>query len=77
MTISDDGQGFSNDIIQKLGQPYLSSSEINLERKGMGLGIFISKNLLERTSAKLKFRNKKNSGAEIRISWTTNQLQNL
>ena len=77
VTISDDGQGFSNDIIQKLGQPYLSSSEINLERKGMGLGIFISKNLLERTSAKLKFRNKKNSGAEIRISWTTNQLQNL
>ena len=76
--ISDDGDGFSSDIIQKLGQPYLSSSETDLEKKGMGLGIFISKNLLERTKAELKFSNvSKTGGAQIKVSWDLDYLQNL
>ena len=45
--------------------------------QGMGLGIFISKNLLERCSAKVEFSNKKNAGAMIAIEWTNSQLANL
>ena len=38
ITISDDGNGFSKDIIDKLGEPYVSKNN-----QGMGLGIFIAK----------------------------------
>ena len=40
--ITDDGDGFSKDIIDKLGEPYISKNN-----QGMGLGIFIAKNLIE------------------------------
>ena len=40
--IEDDGSGFSKDVLDKLGEPYISKS-----KKGMGLGIFIAKNLIE------------------------------
>ena len=39
--IIDDGEGFSKDIIDKLGEPYISKNN-----QGMGLGIFIAKNLI-------------------------------
>ena len=48
--ITDDGTGFSRDILDKLGEPY-----INKNNKGMGLGIFIAKNLIENVKGKIFF----------------------
>ena len=48
--IKDDGNGFSKDIIDKLGQPYISKN-----KQGMGLGIFIAKNLIENMGGNLNF----------------------
>ena len=76
--IIDDGPGFDQDIILNLGQPYLSSDKVKKNKIGMGLGVFISKSLLERCFAKVSFRNKKgSSGAVIKINWTNSQLANL
>ena len=77
IVIDDDGLGFDENIISSLGQPYVSSEKVKKNIKGMGLGIFISKNLLERCSAKVEFSNKENSGAKIVIEWTNSQLANL
>ena len=78
ITISDDGQGFQDDVISNLGQPYLKSEKVNKNKKGMGLGVFISKNLLERCNTKVMFQNKKNnSGAVIKITWVNSQMANL
>ena len=77
ITIDDDGIGFDENIISRLGQPYVSSRKVNKNDQGMGLGIFISKNLLERCSAKVTFHNKENAGAMIQIEWTNSQLANL
>jgi len=54
ITISDDGDGFNKDIIANLGQPYLHSDNIKKNKKGMGLGVFISKSLLERCLAQVR-----------------------
>ena len=76
--ISDDGHGFKDDVISNLGQPYLKSEQVNKNKKGMGLGVFISKSLLERCNAKVYFQNKKNnSGAMIKIIWVNSQMANL
>lgn len=78
ITISDDGDGFNKDIIANLGQPYLHSDNIKKNKKGMGLGVFISKSLLERCLAQVTFRNNKSlPGASVKIIWNNSQLENL
>ena len=78
ITISDDGDGFNKDIIANLGQPYLHSDNIKKNKKGMGLGVFISKSLLERCLAQVTFRNNKSlPGASVKIVWNNFQLENL
>ena len=70
--ISDDGPGIPEDIINKIGEPYIKSkSQELISNSGLGLGIFLGKTLLERQKAKLMFR--KNSdlgGALVVITWS-------
>ena len=52
--ISDDGNGYPNDILSKIGEPYLKSLKLkDKEKSGLGLGLFIGKTLLEKNFAKL------------------------
>ena len=60
--ITDDGSGFSKDIIDKLGEPYISKNN-----QGMGLGIFIAKNLIENMGGNLGFYNSKDDKAVVEI----------
>ena len=60
--ITDDGNGFSKEIIDKLGEPYISKNT-----EGMGLGIFISKNLIENMGGKLSFYNSIEENAVVEI----------
>ena len=60
--LSDDGPGFSKDIIDKLGEPYISKNN-----KGMGLGIFIAKNLIENMGGNIGFSNSKDNSAIVEI----------
>ena len=62
--ITDDGSGFSRDILDKLGEPY-----INKNNKGMGLGIFIAKNLIENVNGKILFYNSMNGKAVVEIKF--------
>lgn len=65
--IVDDGPGFHQHILAKLGEPYLSS------RAGdgihMGLGVFIATTLLARTNAKVTFTNHAEGGAVVTVIW--------
>ena len=60
--IKDEGNGFSKYIIDKLGEPYISKN-----KQGMGLGIFIAKNLIENMGGKLNFFNSKDDNAVVEI----------
>jgi len=71
ITISDDGSGFSKDIIDKLGEPYVSKNN-----QGMGLGIFIAKNLIENMGGKLNLFNSKDNKAVVEIMFD-NSILNL
>tara|TARA_B100002051_G_scaffold55370_1_gene51005 strand:- start:555 stop:1835 length:1281 start_codon:yes stop_codon:yes gene_type:complete len=79
VVIEDDGSGFSKDILPKIGEPYLKSDDQNLdEKKGLGLGMFIGKNLLEKNFAMINFKNSKTrGGAEIMIKWKNEDLFNI
>tara|TARA_B100000427_G_scaffold214152_1_gene178631 strand:+ start:230 stop:1507 length:1278 start_codon:yes stop_codon:yes gene_type:complete len=73
--ISDDGPGFPGDILNIIGEPYISTKSKKLKFKaGLGLGTFIGKTLLERKKAKIEFTNLHKSGAQVEISWKKNDL---
>ncbi len=76
ITITDDGPGFSADVIDQLGEPYVTTRRRSgrapaPEHGGLGLGIFIAKTLLERSGARLRLANRKppETGASVTVSW--------
>ena len=77
--INDDGPGIPEDIIQKIGEPYIKSRSKELSsNSGLGLGSFLGKTLLERQGAKLLF--KKNSelgGALVILTWSPKNFTNF
>ena len=63
-------QAFTNEILEKIGNPYISSKN---NENSMGLGIFIAKNLIENIGGKMKFYNKINNlGSVVDISLNRN-----
>jgi two-component system sensor histidine kinase RegB len=80
IVISDDGPGFSQDIIDRLGDPFVTtrkgydaadaSADLS-KHQGMGLGFFIAKTLLERSGALVTLSNRKDGGrgAMVTITW--------
>ena len=74
--VCDDGPGFSEDILEVLGEPYIrSKNKIINSKSGLGLGTFIGKTLLERMKATVKFEKcPKTNGAMVIIKWQTKDL---
>ncbi len=92
LKISDDGFGFPQEMIGRLGDPFVNKkTSKNLIRnvqmyKGMGLGLFIAKTLLERTGATISFSNSNSEkkeigksvfeiGAIVQVRWPKDSLQ--
>ncbi len=79
LTISDDGKGFSQTVMDRLGDPYVTTrshfgDDEPIRREGhggMGLGFFIAKTLLERSGAQVNLANRAgtDTGAVVRIVW--------
>jgi two-component system sensor histidine kinase RegB len=71
IAIQDDGPGFDPNMVDRLGEPYLSTGSQGRPGDGehMGLGVFIAQNLLERTDARLHFGNRPEGGAEVTVTW--------
>ena len=71
-SIIDDGPGFPPEIIDRIGEPYMSTRQGAEPGGGLGLGLFIAKTLLERSGATLDFLATPTSageGAVVQITW--------
>ena len=79
ITIEDDGEGYPGEILSKIGEPYLRSlKNKDKNQSGLGLGIFIGKNLLEKNFASLNCQNSKTrTGAEVNIRWKNQDLKKI
>lgn len=76
ITVQDDGPGFPADVMDSLGEPYVTTRSAggrmgDGESTGMGLGFFIAKTLLERSGATIQLANRElpERGAIVRITW--------
>ncbi|MCI2394709.1 sensor histidine kinase RegB [Aliiroseovarius sediminis] len=86
LRIIDDGRGYPPQLIGWIGDPFIRGRKSQQDKgqrreyKGMGLGLFIAKTLLERTGATLSFANgtepytgrphpREKSGAIAQVLW--------
>ena len=74
--IKDDGPGFNRDVIDTLGDPYVTTRGAGAARQrsragGLGLGFFIAKTLLERSGATVQLANRQapDTGAIVKVAW--------
>ncbi|MGE0212635.1 MAG: ActS/PrrB/RegB family redox-sensitive histidine kinase [Parvibaculaceae bacterium] len=76
LSIADDGPGFSQEVIDRLGEPYVTTrrgygAAPRQGHEGMGLGFFIAKTLLEKSGAAVTLANRDLPlhGAIVRAAW--------
>jgi two-component system sensor histidine kinase RegB len=88
LAVEDDGPGFAPEILERLGEPYVTSrpgsyalgetelgpSEAFSGEQGMGLGFFIAKTLIERTGGSVRARNLEGRGARVALRWPRGAL---
>jgi two-component system sensor histidine kinase RegB len=81
--VDDDGPGFEAEILERLGEPYVTSrpgsyalgntelgpSDTFSGQHGMGLGFFIAKTLVEQTGGSVRAKNREEGGARIELRW--------
>ena len=81
VVIGDDGSGFPPEIIDRMGEPYVTSEQgrrmRGREMPGLGLGFFIAKTLLERSGARISLENRAfpQRGAIVRICWKREEFE--
>jgi len=91
LSVVDDGPGLAPEIIDRLGEPYVTSrARRSVKRddhddsadQGMGLGFFIAKTLLERTGAQVTIANRADAGgpgntrgAEVQVTWVRADIE--
>lgn len=90
MMVADDGPGFLPEVIDRLGEPYVTtryrpsgggrdapSTDRDNHDEGMGLGFFIAKTLLERTGAAVDVANRADgaTGAVVTIDWPRTRVE--
>src|SRR5215470_9861746 len=80
VTITDDGPGFAPEIMDRIGEPYVTNRRRQggeREASGLGLGFFIAKTLLERSGATLDFENRAfpDRGAVVRVHWGRREFE--
>lgn len=76
IVIADDGPGFPPDLMDTLGEPYVTKRGSGPPSRGgkgsgLGLGFFIAKTLLERSGASVSLENKAppRRGATVCVEW--------
>ncbi len=69
--VMDDGPGFPPEIVDRIGEPYMTTRQSSDEGGGLGLGLFIAKTLIERSGATIRFANATTPGigATVEIVW--------
>jgi two-component system sensor histidine kinase RegB len=70
ITISDDGKGFPREMLDRLGDPYLShGADMKKATERKGDHIFIAQQLIERSGGSVSFDNNAYGGAEVVATW--------
>jgi len=65
LEIRDQGPGFSPDVISRLGEPYVTTKS---GEGGTGLGLFVSRGIVEAHGGRMSFSDAPDGGAVVRVA---------
>ena len=66
VSVTDDGPGFSPEIVERLGEPFQTTKE---EGEGLGLGLYVSTMLARQMHATLRAENTEGGGARVTLTF--------
>lgn len=76
--VIDDGRGFDEELLARIGEPFVTRKSKPSQGGGLGLGLFIAKTLLERSGAILVFKNDietRYGGASVYVKWPRGAIE--
>jgi two-component system sensor histidine kinase RegB len=65
MIIRDEGEGMSPETLSRIGEPFFTTKEPG---RGMGLGVFLVRNVVHRLGGEITYSSQKGVGTECRIT---------
>ena len=66
ITVSDTGIGMSNDIKDKIFEPFYTTKEVG---KGMGLGLYITYGIVKNYSGEIKIQSEEGRGSTFKLTF--------
>jgi len=64
ITIIDRGSGMGEDVLRRIGQPFFTTKDVG---QGMGLGVFLTRNVLAGLGGSLEFESQPGKGTSCRV----------
>lgn len=64
LEITDSGQGMSDEVLERIGQPFFTTKEPG---RGMGLGLFLARNVISRLGGQLEFTSRPGEGTTATV----------
>lgn len=64
LVIEDQGEGISEEILQRIGEPFFTTKPVG---RGMGLGFFLARSVVERLNGSLNLKSHENVGTQVTI----------
>jgi two-component system sensor histidine kinase RegB len=64
ITIIDRGSGMKDEILRRVGQPFFTTKEVG---QGMGLGVFLTRNVLTGLGGEVEFESQPGKGTSCRV----------
>ena len=76
LEVADNGCGMPEDIVRRVGEPFLSSDAYVAERpgRGAGLGLYICSKLVAARNGKLEIDSASGVGTTVRVGWPLDAL---
>ena len=62
--ILDSGHGMANDVLKRIDEPFFTTKQAG---KGMGLGVFLAQNVVERLGGDIQFESKPEQGTTATV----------
>ncbi len=61
LEIADQGSGMTDDVLRRIGEPFFTTKEVG---EGMGLGVFLTRNVIQGLGGTLRFSRTPNGGTQ-------------
>jgi two-component system sensor histidine kinase RegB len=72
LTVEDSGEGMPVEVLSRVGEPFFTTKAPG---EGMGLGLFLTRAVLEQLGGRMVLRSKPGEGTTVVLAWPAGGLR--